>query len=253
MRPPPRTLPRMAKTPAELDFPVTAEWDRDPYVIASRRARNIAFPSVLLLRDPNEAELAKWKDATGMERGDATMRIEAGITFLGALTTQWMLQNVTSNAKAPKAEPPLDACSLLWPAGTSDNTIKNAAAFRCKDAPETIDPLKVSAAWRRVLGYLRAEETRIVEESGNPSLALFAPVSGFDAPELVVARLSEVLGQRTEAGQAGHQHLSNAIAWAKNGRHLGALHDYAVRTPGAWSIVESCRARGIRAPSLISR
>lgn len=238
---------------AELDFPVTAEWDRDPYAIASRRARNIAFPAVLLLRPATETELAKWRDATGMERGDATMRIEAGVTFLGALTTQWALQSVDDRAKAPKQAPPVEACTLLWPSGTADNTIKTAAAFRCAGAPETIDPAKVSAAWRRVLDYLRAEEARIIEESGNPSLALFTAVSGFDAPEMVVCRLSEVLGQKTDAGQAGHQHLSNAIAWAKNGRHLGALHDYAVRTPGAWSIVESCRARAIRAPSLVGR
>jgi hypothetical protein len=182
------------------------------------------------------------------------MRIEAGITFLGAFTTQWALQTVDTRDRGPKmSAPPLDACSLQWPAGTADNTIKTAGAFRCAGAPETVDPAKVSAAWRRVLDYLRAEETRIIEESGNPSLGLFTAVSGFDAPEIVVARLSEVLGQKTDAGQAGHQHLSNAIAWAKNGRHLGALHDYAVRTPGAWSIVESCRARAIRAPSLVSR
>jgi hypothetical protein len=241
------------KNPAELEFPVSPEWDRDPYVIASRRARNIAFPAILLLRDPTEEERAKWKDATGMERGDATMRIEAGVTFLGALTTQWMLQSADSHAKAPKSAPPADVCSLIWPAGTSDNTIKNAAAFRCTGAPESIDPAKVSAAWRRVLEYLRAEEARVIERDGNPSGALFTAVSGFDAPEMVVCKLSEVLGQKSSAGQAGHQHLSNAIAWAKNGRHLGALHDYAVRTPGAWSIVESCRARAIRAPSLVSR
>lgn len=248
----------MAKNPAsDLDFPaaVPAEWDRDPYVIASRRARNIAFPAVLLLRPATETELTKWRsvDSTGMDRSDASMRIEAGITFLGALTTQWALQSVDNQAKAPKNPPPLDVCSLLWPSGTADNTIKNAAAFRCAGALEAVDPAKVTAAWLRVLSYLREQETRVCDESGTPSLALFTPVSGFDAPEMVVARLSEVLRQKTEEGQAGHQHLSNAIAWAKNGRHLGALHDYAVRTPGAWSIVESCRARAIRAPSLVGR
>ena len=252
---PPPTLPRMAKTSADLplDLSMPVAWDRDPIVVASRRARVLYFPAKLLLAEVTEVDLAKWshKDSTGMERGDASVRIEAGVTFIGAFTTQWALRTVTSTAQAPKSSPPFDACTLLWPSSTTDNTIKKAAAFRVPGTSD-VSPAAVNAGWLRVFAYLRKQEERVLADTGAPSLALFTALDGFDAPEVIVTRLSDILGQRTEAGQHAHPHLANAIAYSKNGRHLGALHDYAVRHPGAWSIVESCRAQAVRCPGLVA-
>ncbi len=228
-------------------------WDRDPIVVASRRPRVMYFPAKVLLGEPSAADLKKWHgpEATGMDRGDVAMRIEAGITFLGAFTTQWMLRGVQSMSQAPKVAPGPDLCTVLWPTGGADNTIRNAQAFK---VPETKDlnPVAINAAWCRVFKYLRDQEKRVLAESGEPSLALFATLDGFDAPEVVITKLSDILGQRTQEGQWAHPHMSNAIAYAKNGAHLGALHDYAVRTPGAWSIVESCRAQAVRRPGLVA-
>ena len=227
-------------------------WDRDPVVVASRRPRVMYFPGKVLLGDPTPADLKRWSggDSTGMDRGDVAVRIEAGITFLGAFTTQWALRGVASMAQAPKSAPGHDLCSVLWPTGGADNTIRNAQAFKVPDTKE-MNPAAVNAAWLRVFRYLRDQEKRVLAESGEPSLALFTTLDGFDAPEIVITKLSDILGQKTQEGQWAHPHLSNAIAYAKNGRHLGALHDYAVRTPGAWSIVESCRAQAVRRPGLV--
>jgi len=245
----------MAKTSADIDAPPAnpVAWDRDPIVVASRRARVLYFPAKLLLAEATEADLARWSDknSTGMDRGDASVRIEAGITFIGAFTTQWALRNVASFQQAPKSAPPVDACTLLWPAGTADNTIKNAAAFMVPGSRD-VNPPAVNAGWLRVFAYLRKQEERVLAAEGAPSLALFSALDGFDAPEIVIAKLNDILGQRTAEGQHAHPHMANAIAYSKNGRHLGALHDYAVRHPGAWSIVESCRAQAVRCPGLVA-
>lgn len=245
------TLPAMAKPdPSSDTTPNSAEWDRDPIVCVSARERDISFPAALLVRAPTDADVAKWNgDSLTAARNDQRFRLAAGVNFLGTFTTQWRLRDIPSQNAAPKLAPSPDHCAVIWPSSGADGTINAAPVFKFPGTM-TLNPAAIHAGWMRVLDYLRAQEARHAADTGQAPLVLFAPASGHEAPQVIVCRLSEVLTQRTEAGQQAHPHMTNAIKWAKNGAHLGALHDYAVRNPSGWNIAEACRQRAAHAPKL---
>jgi hypothetical protein len=41
--------------------PYSPTWTADPWVVVSKRMRNIEFPAVLLTRDANAEEMERWR------------------------------------------------------------------------------------------------------------------------------------------------------------------------------------------------
>ena len=223
-------------------------------VCVSARERDISFPAALLVREPTEADVAKWnggRDDLMVMRTEHRMRLSAGVNFLGAFTSQWRLREVPNHQSAPKSPPLPDTCAILYPVTDAAGVINSAPMFKFAES-RALNPAAIHAGWLRVLKYLRDQEARAASDTGAAPLTLFTAPDGHDAPQVVLCRLSEVLTQRTTDGQHAHPHMFNSIQWAKNGAHLGALHDYAARNPSAWNIAEACRVRAAHCPSLVA-
>lgn len=243
--------PQTAKSEPEPTPPFVLKWDPDPEVVCSRRTRDLSVPAALLMREPTEKELAAWADPQDMSMvARVTVRLNAGANFLGAGVTQWLYRGLTSYAQV-KGTPGPEAVVTLWPKSSEDNTIANAPRFKGHES-NAVDPSKVRAAWGRVLAYLRRQEEVALERDGVAPVTLFSPLAGFDAPELVTCRVSELFRMSTAEGQQAQPHVMNSIKWAKDGRHLGALHDYALRHPGGGggAIATACAQRLQGAPGL---
>ena len=245
------------KTPPqdESDAPPPAPaftWTRDPLVLVSRRIRDLAFPGTLLLREPAAEDLKRWRDPNNRNSNVAEhkVRVLAGVTFLGAYTTAWSLRAVDGPGRAPRSAPPSDALSLVQPESRTAGGILSGGQFVDRESRK-VDPAKVHAAWLRVFRWMETEDARTDGgEADALRLRLFARDDGHEGPELALVRLSEVLRQSTEAGRAAYASVVNSFRWHKDGRHLGALHDYAVREPAAWPLVMGIRERLGRAPAL---
>ena len=246
--------PDTARASAAQTPPYAPVWDRDPIVLCSRRSRVIPFPTVLLLREPTEAD-RRVLDAPlelGKVRDESHMTVVAGVNFLGAFTTVWdpLMFRTGSAATAPKAAPLADRCAIVAP-WSRNVQLETRPGFKDRDTG-VVKPEAIHAAWLRVLAWLRAqEEAQIAGVEGRANVPLFTAENGYDAPEFVQCPLSAVLAQRGETGGHAYQHAFNAIPHAKEGGHLGALHDYAVRVPTAWPLVTACRARATAAPALM--
>lgn len=228
-------------------------WTRDPVVLVSRRIRDLAFPGALLVRDPTPADLARWRDVNSRTSNVAEhkVRVLAGVTFLGAYTTAWSLRAVPGPGQAPRSAPAPDTLAVVQPDSRTAAGILMGAQFQDRET-RRVDPAKVHAAWLRVFRWMETEDARTDLPAGGDGLRvrLFTPADGHDAPEMAIMRLSEVLRVTTEAGRHAYPVVVNACRWHKDGNHLGALHDYAVREPAAWPLVTEVRARLARAPGL---
>ena len=247
-------------TPAVDPSPVApAGWDRDPLVAVSRRTRNIAFPSALLMRAPTDADADAWETPQGehfaaqynaiSRRNDRVLTLEAGVTFLGCYTTAWTLRAASAPSMVPKDPPSLDSCILVSPGSSARDIVLGTRSPFMDHGAKRIDARLVRLAWERVLAYLRASEDRA--HARDPSAQrLFTTDDGFDHPEVVVCKLSDLLGLLTPEARAVHPYMTEAIPWAKNPEHLGALHDYAVRLHGGWVVATECRKRAQSAPAL---
>lgn len=242
----------------ELSLPVV-RWEKDPLVVVSRRKRNIAFPLAVLLRQPTEADVHAWEQPPGKDfheqstaisaRNDRQLTLEAGVTFLGCYTTAWTLRGIQEQRQYPKAAPEPDTLILVSPASSARDHVLGARSPSWDREAQRIDAFKVSAGWERVLKYLHAAEDRT--HARDPSTQrLFTADDGFETPEVAVLRLSELLNMSTDAARAVHPYVMTAIPWAKNPEHLGALHDYAVRSASGWLVAGECRKRAHTAPTL---
>lgn len=243
----------MTKPPAASpsDQPAASfEWTRDPVVAVSKRTRNLTFPSSLLLREPTDAERARWKDG---DRRDpvptSTFTLYAGVTFLGAMTSVFALRDVAGPGQAPRAAPPESAMLIVAPTGNAGGVF-TSGPFTDRETRKVV-PALVHAAWMRVMRWLEADDKVTAEKRTSGLPLLFTAGDGYDAPEVAVLRLSEALTQRTDAGRLAYPAITSSIKWAKDGGHLGALHDYAVREVAAWPLVGDIRARVGRVPSLL--
>jgi hypothetical protein len=255
------TLPRMAANPDTAraaptsTTPYVPKWDADPVVLCSRRARIIPFPTVLLLREPTAADLQAINapPELGRVRDESQMTVLAGVNFLGAFTTAWdpLMFRAASAQAAPRSAPNTDHCILVAPYCRNGDLSKRPGFFD-RDTGR-VRTEAVHAAWLRVLAWLRTREAAQVERDGQANVPLFVAEQGYDAPEFVQCRLSEVLTQRSESGQHAFQHAQGAVLHSKDGAHLGALHDYAVRTPTGWTLATACRQRAMAAPNLMRR
>lgn len=243
--------------PDDADAPLppapSFAWTRDPLVLVSRRIRDIAFPGALLVRDPTPADLARWRDPNSRTSNVAEhkVRVLAGVTFLGAYTSAWALRAVPGPGQAPRSAPAPDSLLIVQPDSRTAAGILSGGQFMDRDS-RRVDPAKVHAAWLRVFRWMETEDARTDLPAGDDGLRLrlFSPADGHDAPEMAIMRLSEVLTMTTEAGRHAFPATMNACRWHKDGPNLGALHDYAVRTPASWPLVTEIRARLAKAPGL---
>lgn len=221
-------------------------WESDPTVLVSRRSRILMFPQALVERTPSAAEVAAWyaPDAGAHRtRSEQMLSIHAGVTFLGAYTTSWDYLHTTPG-HAPTGAPRPDKCLLVRPMTKVELTDPRSGNVD----PETrrLIPAKVRAILHRIVGYLKDQKLSGAHD-------LFTAPDGFDAPELMLLPLSEVIEQRTERGQQAHAMVINTIPHLRRDpQHvatpLGALHDYALRARhnrGA-AIVAACRTWAAR-------
>lgn len=234
--------------PAAPAAPATAPdgWDPNPIVLVSKRIRIFSFPQDLLL-GPVDAEIRKaWRkpESRAGDRGEISVTINAGVTFLGNRTSAWALRKIDDPGRAPRTAsgepvaPPDNDCVILYP-DMSARDVLRGQEFRL---PET-DQLrsgKIHDAMLRVLSYWQEIDAEVVAK-GKPGL--WKSNHGYDAPELILCRLNELLHQNTPLGQKAYSHVRGSIRTYRETRHLGALHDYAVRAPASWVLVEDCRSR----------
>lgn len=243
--------PDPARAPAQ---PYARKWTQDPMVLCSRRARIIPFPTVLLLREPSESDRAAIAAPLelGRSRDESHMTVVAGVNFLGAFTTAWdpVMVRAGSAQQAPKSPPPADHCIIVAPYSRNVNLDKRPGFIDRETG--LLRPEAVHEGWLRVVAWLRAQEQAQIDgPTGQANVPLFTTEPGFDAPEFVLCPLSEVLSQRTDAGRHAYAHAQAALPHAKDGAHLGALHDYAVRVNTGWTLVAGARARAAAAPALM--
>lgn len=249
---PPPTLPSMAQPEKTTDKPApySPTWTADPWVVVSKRMRNLEFPAVLLTRDANAEEMERWRrgptDIAAARVPAFSVSLCAGVTILGALTTQWKYLDIPSQNLRPTNPPNTDACVLVWPVSTANEQVAQSLEFKARDAdgrpnPEVIDPSRVADMWRRVLAYHAAQEDALIKSGVHLFSPLFVAQRGYDAPELTVGRLSDFLHQRGDAYREAFPYLAANYKGTRDGRHLGAFHDYCVRSDRGWDFVFKAR------------
>jgi hypothetical protein len=106
------------------------------------------------------------------------------------------------------------------------------------------NPAVQHAAWRRVVAYLEARG-RALREADPGEFDLFHPEGGAEGPEVMLLPLADMLYRRGQNGQQAEAATLSAIPWCRSSDHLGALHDYAIRVPGALNIATACRSRAL--------
>lgn len=226
------------------DSAATLTWDKDPLVVISR-ARWLTFPLALLREPVDDKAIQRWHgpQARAADRNERVLHFFCGPTFLGVMTTSWALRGIAEQQRAPTAPPHPDRLRHILP----DTTARDALLGRDFVAKETgkIDPVRVREALERVLGYLRHD--KILGDH-------FRPEPGFDDPQIVVIKVSELFAQQGEFGPSAFAMLGKLIPFCKSSEHLGALHDYAVRAGShGWPIVNLCRQRAAAFGNAIPR
>lgn len=239
----------MAKPPTSPDdlAPTAADpfaWDPDPLVLVSKRARRFHVPRVLFDRDATDAERAAWyriaDDATPTARGDTWVTAQAGVTFLGTLMTSWADHRAQHSGQVASV-PDMSRAVLVLPISQAQQQIKDNPANR-DPATGRVKPAAVRTIFERVFGH--------VEETWP---ALFKAADAYDAPEMMLVRLSEVFAQNTPKGQQANAMITAAIPALRKVTHetvtpLGCLHDYAIRHRGggAVAIMHACKAKAAK-------
>lgn len=212
-------------------------WDPDPVVLVSRRARRLLFPRLLV-------ERALTADEVATARPDLWVIAQAGVTFLGTLSTSWAdLATMPGHASTV---PDMRRAVLAQPASWAQQAISAPGAGNKDPATGRLRPDRVREIFRRVFAY--------VKDTRHPtSPDLWTTVDGYDAPEMMMLPLSEVFSQRTERGQQAHEAVFKTIPVLRRVVHetvtpLGVLHDYAVRARGggASAILSACRAKAAK-------
>lgn len=218
-------------------------WDPDPTVLVSRRARILYFPKVLASREATDAERSAWRsqESTIILRGEEQLAVGPGVTFLGTWTTSWADRHTMKGHAS--ATPDASKMLLVEPFTRVRDLIVNRRENK-DPASGRLLPHRVQAIYARIIAHLQREARDGRCGAMNP----WETADGFDAPELMLVRLSEVFTQKTEAGQQAAATVLATIPHLRADRHetltpLGALHDYAVRSRGggATSILEACR------------
>lgn len=233
-------LPRADET--ETAKPDLFAWDPDPVVVVSRRPRVLYFPTDLLLREPTEADVAKWTADTWPATLNKPIAVGAGVTFLGTYTSSWAYLSATPG-NAPKGPPHPEKMRLVQPYTLASSVMSQRGSGNVDPETGRLIPSRVNAALRRVMDF----------QEKHVSPHLFTAPDGFDAPEIMLLPLSEVFTQRTERGQQAHTTVLTTIQHLRAVRHevmtpLGALHDYAMKfkTRAGEPIVNACRAWAAR-------
>lgn len=209
-------------------------------VLVSKRMRNVQFPRALLDRDATPEQMAKWlaPTSTAAERNEATLNINAGVTFLATWTSAWAYRDAASPSQVPKGAPQEAAMVLVVPPATGNLSARD---WKDRDSGRP-NPQVQHAAWRRIVEYLKARGAAL-REAGD--FDMWTADDGAEGPEVMLIPLADMLGRKTDAGRQAEAATLAAIPWCRESAHLGALHDYAARSPGSWNIATACRARAL--------
>jgi hypothetical protein len=224
----------------------TEGWDSDPLVVVSKRIRNFAFPLSVLLGTAKDEDRAAWKAPTSRaaDRDEHVLTLFAGVTFLGTATTAWAYRGLADPSKSrdQKGRPiPPNAgdCVLLYPSSNVPSNIFEQDPF-LDPLTRAIKPSEVQKAWVRVLEYWQDVDKDVTQRG---RVGLWTPPGGYDSAELVILKMSELLGQTSQKGRLAYAAAQKAIKICRDSGHLGALHDYAVRDPQGSTIFEEARVR----------
>jgi len=209
-------------------------------VLVSKRIRNVQFPRALLDKDATPEQMARWlaRESTASERNEATMNILAGVTFLATWTSAWSYREATGVSQVPKGAPREQDMVLVTPPATSTLSGRD---WKDRESGRP-NPAVQHAAWRRVVAYLKARGEAL-REAGD--FDMWSPDDGAEGPEVMLLPLADMLNRKTDAGRQAEAATLAAIPWCRESAHLGALHDYAARSPGSWNIATACRARAL--------
>jgi len=227
-------------------------WTANPWVVVSKRMRNINFPAELLARDATKDEVEAWRkgptEVTAPRVPSFVVSICAGVTFLGALTTQWKYLDVQGRQQRPHNPPNVDDCMLIIPASNANPQIlnKDNPMFKARDAEgrpdhEVTDCNRIADMWRRVFGYFKSEEEHALKSGVYVGAPLFHAMRGFDAPEMTVGLLGDFLTSKGDAEREAFPYMASNIKGTRDGAHLGAFHDYCVRSDRGWDFVGKAR------------
>lgn len=209
-------------------------------VLVSKRIRNVQFPRALLDKDATPEQMARWlsRESTASERNEATLNILAGVTFLAAWTSAWAYREAAGVSQVPKGAPREQDMVLVTPPATSTLSGRD---WKDRESGRP-NPVVQHAAWRRVVAYLKARGEAL-REAGD--FDMWTADDGAEGPEVMLLPLADMLNRKTDAGRQAEAATLAAIPWCRESAHLGALHDYAARSPGSWNIATACRARAL--------
>lgn len=227
------------KTLADELPPDPFAWQPDPVVVVSRRNRVLAYPADLVKGDPTPEQVKRWTnpEARAEHRNDKMLALIAGVNFIGCRTSSWAYLH-TQQGQQPQGPPQDSQQVLVWPQMSQHADISNPRSGNVDRETGRLRPDKVQAIVMRILDYIQA---RVQPD-------LWTTPDGYDAPELMMMPLSQVLQQKGDAGQQAHEVAHKAISGQYLRRMpievmtpLGALHDYAMRIRGGAGIVTVCR------------
>lgn len=234
-----QTPPRDADGPAPAPAPTPAlfAWEADPVVVVSRRPRALYYPADLLRGDATPAQVKAWTDPKGGEYERKFLALQAGVNFIGVLTSSWLYKNFDGRS-APQAAPPPDKCILLYPDTNGRDVLTSPRTGTTDRETGRLIPAKIRAIFERILRFHKAHLS-----TGDDNL--WDAPDGFDAPELMLMPLSEIFAQRGAEAAGAHVTVVQSIKFLRASagvETLGALHDYAIRHRSGNAIAGECKA-----------
>ena len=217
--------PQIKHTDAPEQAAPSYEFNRDnPWVVVSQRQYCFAIPS----------------KALGGE-GDKTRRLwtTMGAGFLCADVTSWTWRSWnTAAASDPPREMP--------------EPQRGRVSLRCEETALTSDPRfldgerpNYGAVESQLLGAFRSIGWgRTSAKDSEITASRFVSRRGRATPEIVLIRAKDIFEESDNARNA-RAILEQVIPYARDGHHLGALHDFAVMAGYMGrTISDKCRARG---------
>lgn len=242
-------MPTAAKSDPADDRPVAPTpptdpfaWDPDPLVVVSRRGRIVMFPADLLREEPSDEQVKSWttwKETRAEERDEKQLVFHPGVNFVACRTSAFHYLHHAANVVAGStAPPPPDALRTVALATTGADLLAGPMSGNLDRDTGKVRPDRLRAAFERVLAFLQTHRA-------PRSPDLWNPPNGFDAPELMLLPLSEVLTGKTEQGQQAKNIVETTLQSFRRTNDaaliVGALHDYAIRSRPAANIMAECR------------
>ena len=218
----PQTKHTDATSPAAPSY----EFDRDnPWVVVSQRNFCFSIPSETLGGEGGKKGRRLWTN------------IGAGFLCADVTSWNWRSWNTLATSDPPRVMP--DAMRVKVALRCDETALTSSPSFLVDDKPN------YPAVESTLLGAFRSIGWgRTSAKDSEITAARFVSRRGCATPEIVVIRARDIFEESEEARNA-RAILENVIPYAKDGKHLGALHDFAVMAGYMGrSISDKCRARG---------